>query len=110
MHCPREQKGQYHVYVCVDYRRLNALSLSDGYPMPRIEDLIDGLGKAKFTTTLDLSLSRGYWQVPMAEGAIHLTALTMLFGLYQFQVMPFGLKDAPATLQRLMVFRSVGPP
>ena len=53
--------------MCVDYRRLNAASLSDGYPMPRIEDLINGLGKAKFITTLDLSLSlevtgRCQWQ------------------------------------------------
>ena len=43
--------------MCVDYRRLNAASLSDAYPMPRVEDLIDGLGRAKFITTLDLSLS-----------------------------------------------------
>ena len=71
--------------MCVDYRRLNAASLSDAYPMPRIEDLIDGLGKAKFITTLDR-----YWQVPMAEGARHLTAFTMPFGLYQFGRCPLA--------------------
>ena len=51
--------------MCVDYRRLNAASLSDAYPMPRVEDLIDGLGRAKFITTLDLSLQgigRCQWQ------------------------------------------------
>ena len=69
--------------MCVDYRRLNAVSLSDAYPMPRVEDLIDGLGRAKFITTLDLS--RGYWQVPVAKGVKHLTVFTTPFGLYQFR-------------------------
>ena len=48
--------------MCVDYRRLNSVSLSDAYHMPKVEDLIYGLGRAKFITTLDLS--REYWQVP----------------------------------------------
>lgn len=64
------------MHMCVDYRRLNVVSLSDAYPMPRVEDLIDGMGRAKFITTLDLA--RGYWQVPVAEGAKHLTAFTTL--------------------------------
>ncbi len=53
--------------LCVDYRRLNGVSVSDAYPMPRIEDMIDQLGEASFITTIDLT--RGYRQVPVAEAS-----------------------------------------
>ena len=49
----------------MDYSQLNSVTSMDAYPMPRIDELIDKLGKAKFITTLDLA--RGYWQVPMSE-------------------------------------------
>lgn len=68
--------------------------------MPRIEDLFDQLGEAGFLTTLDLT--RGYWQVPVAEESQNKTAFVTPFGLFEFTVMPFGLQGAPATFQRLM--------
>lgn len=86
--------------LCVDYRKLNGASLSDTYLMPRIDELIDWLGHARYIITLDLT--RGYWQVPLAESAKSKTALTTPFGLFQFNVMLFGLQGAPATFQRMI--------
>ena len=68
--------------------------------MPRIEDILDRVGKAKFISTIDLTC--GYWQVPLAAEDKHKTAFTSPFDLYQFCVMPFGLNGAPATFQQLM--------
>ena len=68
--------------------------------MPRIDDLIDRLGSARFITTLDLT--RGYWQVPVAEADCTKTAFATPFGLFQFKTMPFGLQGALTTFQRMM--------
>ena len=94
------KKKDSSLRMCVDYRRLNTVSEADAYPMPRVDDMIDALGKAKFITTLDLA--RGYWQVPVQEDSRPLTAFTTPYGLFQFRVMPFGLQGAPATFQRMM--------
>ena len=85
---------------CVDYRKLNDVSDADAYPMPRIDELIDRLGKARYISTLDLT--RGYWQVQVAEESRGKTAFTTPYWLYQFRVMPFGLHGAPASFQTMM--------
>ena len=68
--------------------------------MPRVDELLDHLGGAKFITTLDLA--RGFWQVPVVEKDRPKTAFISQKGLYQFKVMPFGLNNASATFQRMM--------
>lgn len=85
---------------CIDFRYLNTVSNFDPYPMPRIDDLVERVGRARYITTLDLS--KGYWQVALAPDAKEMTAFRTPFGMYQFKVMPFGLQGAPATFQRLM--------
>jgi len=68
--------------------------------MPRVDELIERLGKAKYLTTLDLC--KGYWQVPLADSAKELTAFRVPSGLYHFKFMPFGLQGATANFQRLV--------
>ena len=86
--------------ICVDYRKLNAVTTFDAYPMLRIDEMLDQIGNAKYITTLDLA--KGYWQVPMADEDREKTTFSSPMGLYQFTVMPFGLSRAPATFQRMM--------
>ncbi|XP_057195726.1 uncharacterized protein LOC130557734 [Triplophysa rosa] len=85
---------------CNDYRKLNEVSSFDGYPMPRVDELLDRLGRARYISTLDLT--KGYWQVPLAADAKEKTAFSTPNGHWQYRVLPFGLHGAPATIQRMM--------
>lgn len=85
---------------CNDFRKLNDISTFDAYPMPRVDELIERLGPARYVSTLDLT--KGYWQVPLTPRARPKTAFATPDGLFQYRVLPFGVHGAPATFQRLM--------
>lgn len=86
--------------MVIDYRKLNENTADERYPLPRLEDILDRLAGARVFPTLDLK--SGYHQVRMREEDIEKTAFTFGRGHYEFTKMPFGLKNAPLTFQRLM--------
>lgn len=86
--------------VVIDYRKLNEVTISDAYPLPNIEEILDQLGQSIYFTTLDLA--SGFHQIEMNDNDKQKTAFTVPSGHYEFNRMPFGLKNSPSTFQRLM--------
>ncbi len=86
--------------LCVDYRKLNAKTRRDAFPLPRIDESFDALGGAKFFSTVDLA--SGYHQIAVSDKDRAKTAFTTPFGLFEYRRMPFGVCNGPSTFQRLM--------
>ncbi|GBM95331.1 Retrovirus-related Pol polyprotein from transposon 297 [Araneus ventricosus] len=96
--------------LCVDYRKLIEITIKDSYPLPRLDDTLHSLNGSQWFSTLDLK--SGYWQVEIQPEDKEKTAFTTGQGLWQFKVMPFGLRNAPSTFERLMktVLRGITEP
>lgn len=92
--------GQDTFRFCTDYRKVNMVTKADAYPIPRIDDCIDNVGNANFITKIDLL--KGYWQVELTERAKAISAFVTMDGLYQYKVLPFGMKNSGSSFQRLM--------
>jgi hypothetical protein len=85
---------------CVDFRRLNDVTVKDAYPLPRIDMILETVAGARYFSTLDLA--SGYWQVEIAPEDRQKTAFSTENGLWEFNVLPFGCCNGPGTYQRLM--------
>ena len=95
----RKKDGSLH--FCIDFRKLNSLTVKDSHPLPRICETLESLAGAAHFSTFDMN--SGFWQVTMDEESKQYTAFTLgSMGLYECESVPFGLCNAPPTFQRLM--------
>lgn len=86
--------------MCIDYRLLNANTVRDTYPLPRVDEMLQRVGGCSVFSKIDLN--NAYHQLPMFESDKEKTAFTCRYGTFEFNVMPFGLMNAPSTFQRVM--------
>ena len=98
--CVLVPKGDGSYRFCTDFHKVNVITKTDSYTIPCVEDCIDKIGSAEYVSKFDLL--KGYWQIPLTPRAKEVTAFVTPTGFYQYKVMPFGLKNAPATFQRMI--------
>ncbi len=93
--CLLVPKSDGTMRFCTDFRKVNSVTKPDSFPLPRMDDCIDQVGPARFVSKFDLL--KGYWQVPLSDRAREIAAFITPKGLYSYKVMPFGLRNSPAS-------------
>lgn len=86
--------------MCIDYRGVNRKLIADKFPLPRIDEVLDGLGRAKYFSVIDLY--NGFHQVPLEESSRDITAFSTEQGSFRWKVLPFGLNVSPNSFSRMM--------
>ena len=86
--------------ICTDFRKVNAVTKGDAYPLSCLEDCIDEIGDGAYISTFDML--KGYWQVPLTERAKEVSAFVTPFGTFRCLRMSFGMKNSASTFQHLM--------
>ncbi|HKR06791.1 MAG TPA: reverse transcriptase domain-containing protein, partial [Bacteroidia bacterium] len=94
------------IRFCIDFRRLNSVTIKDAFPIPNIDSILASFANKKYFTSLDLY--SGYWQIPLTDDAKQKTAFAVPAGFFQFKVLPFGLTNAVSIFQRIMSFILAG--
>lgn len=102
----KSTNGEKKWRMCVDYRMLNRKLVADKFPLPRIDDILDGLGRAKYFSILDLY--SGFHQIPIEKDSREMTAFSTERGSFQWKVLPFGLNIAPNSFSRMMAIAFSG--
>lgn len=97
---PASRKSDESPRFCTDFRKVNSVTNPDCYPLPRLDDCIDRVASATYVTKPDLL--KGYWQVPLTPRACEISAFVTPEDFCQCNVMAFGMRNAPATFQRLV--------